>query len=53
MSSEWEDVAASFLGMTPEARVEFIERLADKGVGDEILKAFFVAHRKLENDNNE
>jgi hypothetical protein len=49
--SEWEDVAASFMGMTPEAKIEFMNKLADRGVGDDFLKAFFIAHRKLENEN--
>jgi hypothetical protein len=49
--SEWEPLARMFLGMTSEARIEFMNDLADKGVGDEFLKAFFVTHRKLENRN--
>jgi hypothetical protein len=49
--SEWEPLARMFLGMTPEARIEFMNNLADKGVADEFLRALFVSHRTLENRN--
>jgi hypothetical protein len=51
--SEWEPLARMFLGMASSARISFMNDLADKGVGDEFLKAFFVFHRKLENENHE
>jgi hypothetical protein len=53
MITEWEDLAATFLGLPPEGRVALINTLADKGFNDDFLQALFVAHRKLENQNNE
>jgi hypothetical protein len=47
--SPWAEIAATFHGMTPEARVECMNRLADIGVPDEILKALYLHHRKIEN----
>jgi hypothetical protein len=45
--SEWAEIAATFHSMTPEGRVEYMNKLADIGTSDQILKVLFHHHRKL------